>query len=202
MRRVGDHLAQFAPRQDVPYRFTVIDDIETVNAFALPGGHLYVYTGLMKLCENEAELASVMAHEIGHVAAYHHGESLTRTRIYESIAGLLLGEDPAAVKEITTQIVGVAGTMWFSREAEREADAMGLRILYQGGYKPDAMLSFMNKMLEEERKRGGAYLPIFSSHPRTENRLLSLGEMAAQFPPGLEDVYADRYRRNVLNRLK
>ena len=205
MRTVGAHLAAFAPRQDVEYRFTVIDNPETINAFALPGGHMYVYTGLLRLCGNEAELASVMAHEISHVACYHHGESLTRQYGYALLMGILLGEEPSATAQLVAQLVGTLGTMKFSRQDEREADQMGMRILFQGGYKPEAMVSFMNKMIEENARKGGANPPkIFSSHPPTAERMQYLNEMVQTFPSEYRAnnvLNEARYKTNVLARL-
>lgn len=201
VRKIGGHMAQFSPRTDVTFQFTVIDDLETVNAFALPGGHLYFYTGLLKLCQNEAEMAAVMAHEIAHVAEYHHGEGLTRAQLASMVAGMLLGDNPSQFKEISTQLVGASALSFYSRQNENEADRLGMQILYQGGYDPTAMITFMEKMMAEEKKRGGVYLPIFASHPATTERMERLGALAAQFPPGYNVLNAERYQQSVLSRI-
>ena len=202
---IGQRLARLSPRQDVEYRFQVIDNIETVNAFALPGGRMYIYTGLMKLCGNEGELAAVMAHEISHVASHHHGESMTRQQLGNAVAAILLGKDPSALAEVGATLVGTGVFAKFSRQNEREADSMGMKILFQAGYTPDAMLSFMDKMMQEEQRKGGGHpLPIFSSHPATANRLLYLQELAAQYPEDMRrnsPVHAGRYKTNVLDKL-
>ena len=205
VRGIGDRLAALSPRTDVKYRFTVIDNPDTVNAFALPGGRMYIYTGLMKLCENEGELASVMAHEIAHVAEHHHGEAMTRQYGMEVVAGLLLGEDPQLWAQVMAQFGGTGFSLMFSRQNEREADRVGMTILAQAGYAPSTMLGFMDKMLQEQNRTGGYQpLPIFSSHPATEARLSYLGEMAAQLPPSLrqgDGLFAGRYQTNVLTPL-
>lgn len=198
---IGRRLARVARRRDVEYRFTVIDDPETVNAFALPGGHMYLYTGLMKLMENEAELAGVMAHEIGHVAARHHGERLTRVYGYNLLMRVLLGDDPGAAANVASHLV----EMNFSRENEREADAIAVEMLWRAGYDPGAMLTFMEKMREEEQRRGtGPSLPILSSHPATQERITLLRQHIERYPAeerARRTPSAAEYREQVLTRL-
>lgn len=203
---IGARVSRNAPRQDVPYVFTVIDNPTTVNAFALPGGHMYVYTGLMKLCENEAELASVMAHEIAHVAGHHHGEAMTRQYGMELVMSVLLGENPRMGAQIVGQLIGTAGAMRYSRQHEYEADSMGVDLLFRSGYKPEAMVSFMEKMLANEGGgRSGMLNQVLASHPETANRIENLRTLTMQYP--LDDrlaapVYAERYQSEVLSKLK
>jgi len=204
---IGKRLARTSPRQDVPYTFTVIDNPETVNAFALPGGHMYIYTGLMKLCENEAQLASVMAHEIGHVAAHHHGESLTRQYGYSVLIGFILGDRSSQGAELAAQIAGTIGELRFSRSQESESDRLGMDMLWRAGYKPEAMVAFMENMLQNEEQQGRAR-PAFkflSSHPATSERIALLKSLVQQYPAGLRaasPVYAERYKAKVLDRLE
>ncbi len=203
--QIGERLARVSPRQDIAYAFKVIDAPDTVNAFALPGGYMYLYTGLMKLCENEAELAAVMAHEIGHLAGHHHGQSYTRQYGYQLILGTLLGEEPSTTAQIVAGLVGQGVESRFSRDQEYQADAVGLDILFRAGYSPDAMLSFMQKMLLEDQKRGGSRpLAIFATHPPTAERLASLQQLASRYPADARTnspTYPDRYRQNVLAKL-
>jgi len=200
---IGAGLARFATRQDIEYTFTVIDAPDKVNAFALPGGYMYIYTGLMKICDNEAELAGVMAHEIGHVSGYHHGESISRQYGYNLVMSIILGEDAGALAQLGAQIMGTAGAMFYSRENEREADSIGIDLLVRAGYNPGAMVGFMGKLLAEDRKRGGGRgLPIFASHPPTEERIERLRTLAAQYPQTLRDnapFHTERYRQKVLD---
>lgn len=206
VRGIGERLARVSTRLDVQYTFKVIDAPDTVNAFALPGGFMYIYTGLMKICDNEAELASVMAHEMGHVAAHHHGESMTRQYGVELIRQVLLGQQPNAMVQLVADMLGTAGAMRFSRANEREADQLGMEFLFRAGYKPEAMVSFMYKLLEEERQRGGnVWLPIFSSHPPTEARLADLQALCQRYPQAMRDaspLYAERYHEQVLAKLR
>ncbi len=204
---IGERLARQSPRKDVPYKFTVIDAPETVNAFALPGGHMYIYTGLLKLCANEAELASVMGHEIGHVAAFHHGESLTRQYGLSALVNLILGESPSQGAELLGELVATAWDLGFSRDQEREADRLGMDFLWRSGYQPEAMVTFMQKMAQTEPGQGRQLklLQFLSSHPATTDRIAYLQTLVLQYPAELRaksPTYAERYKVNVLNRLQ
>lgn len=196
---IADRLARVATRTDVTYSVKVIDKPDTVNAFALPGGFMYVYTGLMKICENEAELAAVMAHEFAHVAAHHHGESVTRQYGYSVVASVLLGSNPNAAAQIVAGLVGQAGMSKFSRNDEYEADTLGMEFLFRAGYKPEGMVSFMEKLCAQDK--GGNPLPIFSSHPPTPDRLSSLQQLLLKYPADVREkspLYAERYQKEVL----
>lgn len=204
VREIGARIARNAPRQDVPYTFTVIDNPTTVNAFALPGGHMYIYTGLLKLCENEAELASVMGHEISHVAAYHHGESMTRQYRIDLVTGVLLGSNRNGAVQMAADFAKAAGSARYSKNQEREADTMGLDLLFRAGYKPEAMMLFMEKMMAQEQQQGGRGMMLFSSHPATSERVNNLRAMIAQYPLDLRinaQLNSERYASEVLKRL-
>lgn len=205
INEIGNRLARTVDRRDVEYQFRVIDSPDTVNAFALPGGYMYIYTGLMLLCENEAELASVMAHEIAHVAARHHGEALTRQYGISMIGALVLGENPGAAREMTANLLASSGQMFFSRQAEREADRLGLTYLWRAGYRPDAMVDFMEKMGRGENRPPGFVYQLFASHPASAERVEYLRALTAQFPYEermARPVLAERYRERVLDRLR
>ena len=209
VRKIGERLAQQSPRKDVPYEFTVIDNAEVVNAFALPGGHMYAYTGLMKMCDNEAQLASVMAHEIGHVAAKHHGETVTRQMGYQVIADIILGKSSPQRAQALAQLAANAAAMHFSREQEREADRLGMDFLFRAGYKPEAMVDFMRKLAQYEQAQGAGpqprFLQFFASHPATVERIASLDALVQTYPLDLRNqspTYFDRYKANVLDVLK
>jgi len=205
VQRIGERLARVTTRHDLQYTFRVIDAPKTVNAFAIPGGNMYVYTGLMKACGNEAELAAVMAHEMGHVAARHHGQTLTREYGLDLLMSIILGKNRNETGKLAGQLLGKTVAMRFSREQEREADALGMEFLFCAGYRPEAMLTFMNKMVAAEQKNGGGnWLPIFSSHPPTEKRLAILQSLVQKYPPNLRaanQLYAERYQQTVLSKL-
>lgn len=202
---IGKRLAAAAPRQDVPYAFKVIDAPDTVNAFALPGGYMYIYTGLMKTCANEAELAAVMAHEIGHVAAHHHGEMMTRQMGMDMVSEMVLGKKPGMIANLAGQMFTSGLSARYSRAQEREADSLGMDIMYRAGYPPQGMIAFMNKLLEVDRQQGGGRgLPIFATHPSPEERVQLLQELIQRYPMTAEHNASygeDRYRQAVLSQL-
>jgi len=204
--RIGKRLARVAPRRDVAYGFKVIDNPDVVNAFSLPGGFMYIYTGLMKICANEAELASVMGHEMGHVAGHHHGESMTRQYGYDMLMSVLLGKKPGGAGQMVKELLNVVRANRFSRENEREADAVGMEILFCAGYDPEAMLTFMNKLLDIERREGRRnLLPIFASHPATQERMQRLAYLVNKYPSDMRansPRYEDRYEKEILSRLE
>jgi predicted Zn-dependent protease len=163
--QIGQRLASNSTRPNIPYTFQVVDD-SSVNAFATMGGFVYVNTGLMKLADNEAQLASVMAHEIGHVASRHALKQMKEAAIAQGVASL------AGVNRNVLVGIGVdlALKRPNSRNDEFEADRSGLQTLGQAGYAQSAMVAFMTKLL-----KNSASVPTFlSSHPATADRVARL----------------------------
>jgi len=189
VRRVGSRIAT-AVGKDLPeakWEFTVFDAPETVNAFALPGGKVGVYTGLLKLAESDDELAFVMGHEIGHVTARHGSERMSKG-VAAAVIGVAL--DQATAKSDNHDLllaaygVGAGGAMLkFSRDNESEADYIGLRYAARAGYDPHAALTFWTKMAKEQK---GAKLPAFlSTHPTDAQRIADLQKSV----PAAEKLY-------------
>src|SRR5690606_13798741 len=112
--QVGQRIAANVDRREVTYQFKVIDAPATINAFALPGGYMYLYTGLLRMMENEAELASVMGHEIAHVTSKHHGEAMTRQYGVQFISNLLLGQQPGAAGQMARDLAAGGAMNFFS----------------------------------------------------------------------------------------
>ncbi|MEB3249974.1 MAG: M48 family metallopeptidase [Merismopediaceae bacterium] len=165
INEIGQHLAQNSDRPDLPYTFQVVND-RAINAFATMGGFVYINTGTILAADNEAELASVIAHEIGHITARH---SVTRMRDMALSQGLMTA---AGLQESTIVKMGVqlAVNLPMSREAEMEADQLGLKMLTRAGYAPIGMVNFMKKL----QSKGGSPPEILSSHPDTQNRVIAL----------------------------
>ncbi len=173
INRVGQRMVRSSDAQ-VPFTIKVIDDDE-VNAFALPGGYFYVNSGLILAAENEAELAGVMAHEIAHVAARHATKTATRSQIFNmaSVPLIFLG-GPAGLA--IRQVAGLAIPMSFlkfSRDAEREADLLGLEYEYAAGYDPAEFVHFFEtiKAREREGKKANILAKAFATHPMTGDRI-------------------------------
>ena len=165
VQEIGQQLAATSDRPDLPYTFQVVRD-NSINAFATMGGFVYLHTGLIKTTDNEAELASVIAHEIGHIVGRH---SITQLRNTALAQGLL----SAAGLETKTWVqlaVNLAYSLPNSRKDELEADRLGLTNLARAGYEPTAMISFMQKLTQQ----GGSTPTILSTHPATSDRIVAL----------------------------
>lgn len=178
VRRMGRQLAQVTGRPDIAWEFHVIDKPQTINAFALPGGKIFVYTGLMRATENQDQLAAVLAHEIGHVLARHGGERLSTimlAQMGQQAAMAAIGDmSPTAMQAFKTAFglgaqYGVI--LPFSRQQEYEADYIGLLTMAQAGYDPRAAVGFWEVMMR--RNRAGQ-LEYLSTHPSDQNRIAAL----------------------------
>jgi beta-barrel assembly-enhancing protease len=167
-----------APFNQLPWHFHVVEDA-SINAFAIPGGHVYVHTGLIANSDNASELAGVMAHEISHVLARHSTEQISRQYGLSIIAGAVLGQNPGVLSQIAAQIVAGGALARFSREAEREADEVGQRVMYAAGYDPNGMASMFEELLEHRQGSPGRVEQFFSTHPLTEERIRNARGRAA-----------------------
>jgi predicted Zn-dependent protease len=155
---------------------------DQVNAFNLPGGLVYVNAGLVREADTLDELASVMAHEIGHGASRHGTQLMTRAYGYNAIAGLLLGRNAGQTQQLLAQLVGTGILTDYSRDAENEADRLGVAYMYQAGYDPRGASSFMKELLALRRSRPNAVAQFFSSHPLTEDRIRNIDAAIAKLP--------------------
>ena len=171
VNRVGQNLARNSDAK-VPFTFQVIDD-PTLNAFALPGGFIFVHTGLLTAAETEAEMASAMAHEIAHVAARHMTRQACRAQV-ANIATLPLillgGWGGYAVRQAASAAIPMT-FLSFSRGYEAEADYLGLQYLYAAGYDPTALIDMFEKMMSLEKRKPGSIAKVFSTHPMNGDRL-------------------------------
>lgn len=168
-----------APFNQLPWQFHVVED-PSMNAFAIPGGHIYVHTGLIASAENASELAGVMAHEISHVTARHTTEQISRQYGLSVLASLVLGQDPGALKQIAAQIVAGGALARFSRDAEKEADELGIQAMYQAGYDPRGMAAMFRVLMAHSQRSPGRVEQFFATHPTTEDRIRDAEKRAAQ----------------------
>ncbi len=173
---LGKQLAAHAPGgEKYPFQFKIVND-KAINAFALPGGFVYINRGAIEAADNEAQIAGVMAHEIGHVVLRHGTNQVSKAYLAQaplSILGGVLGSN--SVGSVLAQLgVGFAANSIFlkySRDAERQADLMGTQTLYDTGYDPKAMVQFFEKIQAESKGRASEF---FSDHPNPENRISSV----------------------------
>ncbi len=184
VNRIGQAIVRHSDAK-VPFTIKVIDDDE-INAFALPGGFFYVDSGLILAADSESELAGVMAHEIAHVAARHATRNATRAQIFNLMSIPLVfvgGPIGYAVREVAGLAVPM-GYLKFSRDAEREADLLGLQYDYAAGYDPQAFVRFFEKLKAGEKQHQGMMAKAFSTHPMTGDRIRrAQREIASMLPP-------------------
>ncbi len=183
VNRVGQNIVLHSDAK-VPFTIKVIDSDE-VNAFALPGGFFYVNKGLILVADNEAELAGVMAHETGHVAARHAMENQTKATLLEYLAlggSIFLGGIPGMIYQNTAGLGLLGIFMKFSRSAEEEADRLGVQYMWAAGYDPTAMATMFEKLEAKNKKKPGLISRAFASHPAPPERRASALALAARFP--------------------
>jgi len=189
VNRVGQNLVRNSDAR-VPFTIKVIDSDE-VNAFALPGGFFYVNSGLILRAQEESELAGVMAHEIAHVAARHGTKNATKGEILQwasipamifipySMAGYAMYQGLNLAIPLTF--------LKFSRDAEREADFLGLQYMYKTGYDPNSYVTFFERIQADEKRRPGTIPKVFSTHPPTPDRIENTQKEIARILPAKQE---------------
>jgi beta-barrel assembly-enhancing protease len=182
---LGQRLASKVPNENkFPFYFKIVND-RSINAFALPGGPVYVHRGAIEAADNEAQLAGVMGHEMGHVILRHGTNQATKAQVGQGILGVVgavLGDGAAG------QIAAVGGgflansvLLKYSREAESEADLIGTQVLYDLGYDPKAMAEFFDKLAKDHK--GTKTEEFFSNHPIPENRVTKVSAEIKKLGP-------------------
>ena len=180
VQSLANFLGRTSRRPDITYRVTILNS-PVVNAFALPAGYLYVTRGLLALADSEAELAGVLAHEIGHVTARHTAQRFSRTVLAQGLVGLLgvatKGTNLEGLAQAATPAAMVA-LQGFSREHEHEADLLGVETLSRAGFDPRALSSFLAKLEQKTDldarlagRDGPPPFTLFATHPRTAERV-------------------------------
>ena len=189
---LGQELVSNSDSRDIPFNFQVVASDE-VNAFATPGGFVYVTTGLLQAAENRAQLASVVAHEIAHINEKHGIKGLKQAVAARGIANTV-GLETSTLAPIAYQL---AVDLPQSRSFEYEADSSGLNILQQAGYPAEAFANFLVKL-----KGGGGTPEFLRTHPSSQNRVDAISEMA-QTKQANTNKGQDKaeYQRNVLSQL-
>jgi predicted Zn-dependent protease len=192
INRLGQNLAR---NSDVtfPVTFTLIDS-DDINAFTLPGGFVFINTGMFRLSDNEAELASVIAHELGHAAARHATRQATRADLLAAAAVPMsvFGGWIGLVARPAMALVEPAALFHFSREFEIEADLLGIQYLWKAGYDPNASVEMFERVESTEKQKPGSVSRLFRTHPLTADRIAKTQANIDALLPG-----RDRYVLNT-----
>ena len=214
--QVADRIARHSDLR-MPLRVRVIDSDE-INAFALPGGYFFIHTGLILETQSEAELASVIAHEIAHVAARHATKQMSRAQLWNwmSIPLLFVGGPVVYGLEQGLALAVPLTFLRFSRNAEREADFLGQQYHYASAYDPAAFVDFFERMKQKDKREKGGIAKAFSTHPMSKDRIVAAEHTIEEvLPPRdeyvvttsrhdevrayLQDLLGERRRRESLS---
>jgi predicted Zn-dependent protease len=187
VNRVGQTLVPYSHRKNIKYSFKVVNSSE-VNAFALPGGFIYVNRGLLEAAQNESEIAGVLGHEISHVVARHSADQMKKAGLANLALGGLAavlggsGGTVAGITKIGAELGTNAAFMKFSRDDEREADKLGAQNVYDAGYDPRGMVTFFEKLEQLRKTEPNKLETFFSTHPSSAERVSNVSQEIQSFP--------------------
>jgi beta-barrel assembly-enhancing protease len=171
---------------DWQFEFNLLSDPQTVNAFALPGGQVFITQALLQTFTTEGQMAGVLAHEIGHVIARHGAQHMAKSELTQGLVGAVLVASENASAAQVAAIIGGMVNMKYGRDDELQSDELGVRFMSQAGYDPRAMVEVMQIL---DQASSGARPPeFFSTHPNPDNRIQRIQEaIQRQFPNGVPD---------------
>lgn len=203
---VGRAVAEQADRQEVPYDFTLVRS-KVPNAFALPGGKVFITAGLLRRMEHEGQLAAVLGHEIGHVAALHNVNHLQRqmgASLFVELVARLVDSNYQRAAEAAAEVVSGMVNLRYSRQDEYQADRLGIRYMARAGYNPWGMDGLLELLLSLHEQEPGRFEEMFLTHPLTTKRIEQARELIrSEYPQADRDqagTSRDQFRR-MLSRL-
>lgn len=171
-------IAEANKERQLEWRWFVIDDPNQINAFATPGGRIYVYTGLILAADNEAEIVGVLGHEIGHVVGRHSARQLVATHGLQTVIDMALGKDSQDVAKLAAGLAGKGAQLAYGRDMELESDQYGARYASRAGYDPRGLATFFEK-LKAKHGDTGPVLTFLSTHPANSDRITRVTELIA-----------------------
>jgi predicted Zn-dependent protease len=183
INQLGSSIARQVDPRQLDYQFYLVHS-DVINAFAVPGGHVYITTGLANRTDNMSELAGVLSHEIAHVVERHSVENMAKQQQAQlglTLGAVLLGRAPSQLEQTAVNVGGSAVFAKYSRDAEREADRDAVLFMMQAGIDPRGLLTFFEELLREEQKRPGQ-LAWFATHPGTTERIQNVQQDLAKIP--------------------
>ena len=170
IRMVGERIHAATPLARYPFDFEIVND-SSVNAFSIPGGHVYINTGLIAQADKVDMLAGVMAHEISHIVHRDVLKQVQQQQEISAIGSILLGQNPSALSQIVAQVLAGGAMARFSRGDEKAADDAGLQFMTAAGYDPHGMLEMFQKLLALDRGGNSSVARFFQDHPGTQDRI-------------------------------
>ncbi len=184
VQRVGRKIVEEsgAGATDWRFEFTLLSDPKVVNAFALPGGQVFLTAALLERLGTEGQLAGVLGHEIGHVVARHGAQQMAKQQLTEGITGAVIVASGATTEAKLAAMVGQLVNMSYGREDELQSDELGVRFMSEAGYDPRALIEVMRIL--EEASGGGAPPEFMSTHPSTGNRVATIEDAIRRVYPG------------------
>lgn len=207
VNEIGQKMVKHSHRPGIKYHFTIIDAPD-INAFALPGGYIYINRGLLAFLDSEAQLAAVLAHEVGHVTARHVVKQDTARAGAKTLSILSVFTTGSAVLGDVTNLMSSVAVQGYGREMELEADGLAAEYLFNSGYNPQAMVEAIGVLKDQEKfsryrakaegKKSKSYHGVFSTHPRNDIRLKEVIAKAGEFPDSNGDSENKAiYRENL-----
>jgi predicted Zn-dependent protease len=206
---IGQRLARSSHRPGLQYQFTVVDSPE-INAFALPGGYIYITRGILAYLNSEAELAAVLGHEIGHVTARHSVQQMsaaTAANVGASVLQILVPQVRNSAGDLLINTLGGAVLSGYGREHELEADRLGAEYLARTGYDPQAMIKvvgvlknqelFDNEVAKAEGREPRRYHGLFATHPDNDTRLQEVVREAAKFSSAENRINREEFLKRM-----
>ena len=181
INQLGQVLVRNSARPNITYHFKVVQD-DSINAFAIPGGYIYVNLGLIRFSNTESELAGVISHEVGHIVGRHGMKQLTKQYGFAALAQLLLGENKSQLEDLATKVVTSGVLLQYGREAEREADTLAVQQMHSSGIDPDGIVTFFEKLLGTEKRQTTKIEKLLSTHPGTRERVTRVNQQIQKLP--------------------
>lgn len=198
---VGKSMVEVSDRPEIEYHFAALNT-DAPNAFATPGGYIFVSVGLLRLLQNEAQLAGVLGHEIAHVTQKHALQTLQRSKILSGLSGLTmaaLNKDDGLFDQVINEVSNILFTRGLDKELEFEADKFGMEYAYRMGYHPDGLKNFLKILGKSQGRSSSIFL---STHPDPESRFQTLLRLSPRYKgASLYPALSRRYRSTVQGRL-
>ncbi len=196
---IGQKIARVSHNQNFKYQFVALQD-KTVNAFALPGGYVYITKGMLQNLTTESQLAAILAHEVVHIVARDIANAMSKQIGMELLLSAVTSEQTSQSLLTVAQLGGQIISLRFSRQDEREADLGGVEYMVAAGYNPYGMAEAMQMLTEQSKSRPIEFL---STHPSPENRVAYIRKKIAPPQSSLQNaiIGKEQYRNTVLNRL-